>query len=241
MPKKSISACAKLSAKILSSKKIEVFMKIVKLLSVFFVSVLTLSACQTYDAYTGEKKVNRATTYGAVGAVVCAAIGSRKDGLKARQYAAVCGLAAAGVGAYMDAQERKLRQELVGSGVQVERDGDNLRLVMPNNITFGVDEARLNSSIYGTLNSVVKVLNEFKETALLVTGHTDSSGADSYNQQLSEKRADSVASYLLSKDVSSNRVRAVGYGETQPIASNSTAAGRAENRRVELLIEPRQS
>jgi outer membrane protein OmpA-like peptidoglycan-associated protein len=216
-------------------------MKLTKSIFVFCISILTLSACQTYDPYTGEKKISKATTYGAVGAVVCGALGSRKDGLKARQYAAVCGLAAAGVGAYMDAQEKKLREELVGTGVQVERDGDNLRLVMPNSITFAVDESRLNSSIYATLNSVVKVLNEFKDTALLVAGHTDSSGADSYNQQLSEKRADSVASYLLSKEVSSSRLRVVGYGETQPIASNADSAGRAQNRRVELLIEPRAS
>lgn len=200
-----------------------------------------LAGCQTYDAYTGDKKVNKATTYGAVGAVVCGALGSRKDGVRARQYAAICGLAAAGVGAYMDAQERKLRQELVGSGVQVARDGDNIRLVMPNNITFAVNESTLNTSIYGTLNSVVKVLNEFKDTALQVAGHTDSDGSAAYNQSLSERRAGSVADYLLSRQVSPSRLIVVGYGENRPVASNNTAQGKAQNRRVELLIEPNPS
>ncbi|MGH1485169.1 MAG: OmpA family protein [Cellvibrionaceae bacterium] len=201
-------------------------------------SALFLGACQTYDPYTGDKKVNKATTYGAIGAVVCGALGSRKDGKRARQYAAVCGVAAAGVGAYMDAQERKLRQELVGSGVQVARDGNNIRLVMPNNITFAVNQSTLNTSIYATLNSVVKVLNEFKDTSLQVAGHTDSSGAAQYNEQLSVRRANSVADYLLSKQVSSNRLIVVGYGEARPLTTNATAEGRAQNRRVELLIEP---
>ena len=201
-------------------------------------ALITLAGCQTYDPYTGKKKINKATTYGAVGAVVCGAIGSRDDGVRARQYAALCGLTAAGVGAYMDAQERKLRDELIGSGVQVARDGDNIRLVMPNNITFAVNQSTLNTSIYRTLNSVVKVLFEYKDTVLQVAGHTDSSGAANYNQQLSERRAQSVADYLLSKNIPADRLAIVGYGESRPIADNATAAGRAENRRVELLIQP---
>ncbi|MEO0443171.1 MAG: OmpA family protein [Pseudomonadota bacterium] len=201
-------------------------------------ALFILAGCQTSDPFTGEKKINRATTYGAIGAVICGALGSRDDGVRARQYAALCGLAAAGAGAYMDAQERKLRDELVGSGVQVARDGDNIRLVMPNNITFAVDQSTLNTSIYRTLNSVAKVLFEYQDTALQVAGHTDSSGSDSYNQNLSERRAQSVANYLLSKNIPANRLVAVGYGETRPITSNASAVGRAENRRVELLIQP---
>lgn len=205
---------------------------------VVLMSALFLGACQTYDPYTGDGKVNKATTYGAIGAAVCGVLGSRKDGKRARQYAAVCGLAAAGVGAYMDEQERKLRQELVGSGVQVAREGDNIRLVMPNKITFAVNQSTLTASIYATLNSVVKVLNEFKETSLQVAGHTDSSGAAQYNEQLSIRRANSVANYLLSQQISPNRLNVVGYGETRPLRTNATAQGRAQNRRVELLIEP---
>lgn len=213
-------------------------MQIIKPVITAFGAVVVLAACTTQDAYTGDSKVNRATTYGLVGAVVCGAIGSRESSKRARNAAAACGLAGAGVGAYMDAQERKLRAELVGSGVQVVRDGDNLRLVMPNNITFGVNQATLNSSIYGTLNAVVKVLNEFNETRLQVAGHTDSSGDANYNQELSVRRANSVGDYLQSRNVSSSRVVTIGYGESRPIASNSSASGRAENRRVELLIQP---
>ena len=205
---------------------------------VLLTSCLVLAACQTYDPYTGDKKINKATTYGAIGAVICGALGSRKNGKRARQYAAACGLAAAGTGAYMDAQERKLRQQLVGSGVQVARDGNNIRLVMPNSITFAVNQANLNTSIYETLNSVVRVLTEFKETSLNIAGHTDSSGNADYNQQLSVRRANSVADYLRSRQVSANRLYVVGYGETRPLASNNTPEGRAQNRRVELLIEP---
>ncbi len=213
-------------------------MNLTKKIIVLAGTVVALAACETQDAYTGDKKINRATTYGVIGAVVCGAIGSRESSKHARNAAAACGLAGAGVGAYMDAQERKLRAELVGSGVQVVRDGDNLRLVMPNNITFAVNQATLNTSIYGTLNAVVKVLNEFNETRLQVAGHTDSSGNDSYNQQLSERRARSVSDYLRSRAVAPSRLVEVGYGESRPIANNSTASGRAQNRRVELLIQP---
>ncbi len=139
----------------------------------------------------------------------------------------------------MDQQEAKLRQELVSSGVQVVREGENIRLVMPNNITFAVNKSTLNTSIYVTLNSVVKVLNEFDETILQVAGHTDSSGAAAYNQSLSVSRATSVADYLSSRNIRTSRLFVVGYGESRPITSNTSSAGRAENRRVELLIEPR--
>lgn len=213
-------------------------MRVLKIAAILVLSILVLAACQTQDAYTGDKKVNRATKYGAIGAVVCGALGSRKDSEQAQKAALACGLAGVGIGAYMDAQEKKLRQELVNSGVQVVRDGDNLRLIMPNNITFATDQSTLNPSIYSTLNSVVKVLNEFDETLLQVAGHTDSTGAAGYNQTLSVRRATSVADYLLSRAISPDRLLVVGYGETRPIASNATVSGRAENRRVELLIEP---
>lgn len=213
-------------------------MNIVKPLIVASLSFAVLAGCTTQDAYTGDSKVNRATTYGLIGAVVCGAIGSTESSKRARNAAAACGLAGAGVGAYMDAQEKKLRQELVGTGVQVVRDGDNLRLVMPNSITFAVNQATLNTSIYSTLNSVVKVLNEFNETRLQVAGHTDSSGDASYNQELSVRRANSVSDYLRSQSVSSDRLVTLGYGESRPIDTNATSQGRAQNRRVELLIEP---
>ncbi|MFT7224240.1 MAG: outer membrane protein OmpA-like peptidoglycan-associated protein [Cellvibrionaceae bacterium] len=213
-------------------------MKILKLASITLAFLLLLAACETQDAYTGEKKVNKATKYGAIGAVLCGVLGSRKDSGRAQKAALACGLAGVSIGAYMDAQERKLRQELVNSGVQIVREGDNLRLVMPNSITFASDQATLNTSIYNTLSSVVKVLNEYDETLLQVAGHTDSTGSSNYNQRLSVRRASSVADYLRSQGVDRNRLFVVGYGETRPVVANNTVAGRAENRRVELLIEP---
>ncbi len=202
-------------------------------------ATLVLTGCQTYDPYTGEKQVSKATTIGAISAVVCGAIGSRKSGKHARNAALGCGLIGMGVGAYMDAQEKKLREELEGSGVRVAREGDNIRLIMPNSITFGVDRSEVQSSVYETLNSVAKVLEEFNESVLLVAGHTDSSGSDSYNYDLSVKRASSVANYLKQRGISAERLRVRGFGETAPIVSNDTAEGRAQNRRVELLIEPK--
>ena len=213
-------------------------MNLTKMILLPICTVVVLAGCETQNAYTGESKISRKALFGGIGAVVCGALGSRKSSQRARQAAAGCGLVGLGVGAYMDQQEAKLRQELVSSGVQVVREGENIRLVMPNRITFAVNKSTLNTSIYATLNSVVKVLNEFDETNLQVAGHTDSSGAATYNQSLSVSRATSVADYLSSRNIRSGRLFVVGYGESRPITSNASSAGRAENRRVELLIEP---
>ncbi len=214
-------------------------MKLAKIGMATVVSAALLSGCQIQDAYTGESKVSNAAKIGAISAVVCGAIGSRKSSKRARNAAVGCGLIGMGIGAYMDAQEKKLRDELAGSGIRVVREGDNIRLVMPNSITFGVDSSNVSSGIFPTLNSVAKVLNEFEESVLLVAGHTDSSGSESYNQQLSVKRAQGVADYLSSREVARQRLRVTGFGESAPIASNSTKDGQAQNRRVELLIEPK--
>ena len=213
-------------------------MNLTKMILLPICTVVVLAGCETQNAYTGESKISRKALFGGIGAVVCGALGSRKSSQRARQAAAGCGLVGLGVGAYMDQQEAKLRQELVSSGVQVVREGENIRLVMPNRITFAVNKSTLNTSIYATLNSVIKVLNEFDETNLQVAGHTDSSGAATYNQSLSVSRATSVADYLSSRNIRSGRLFVVGYGESRPITSNASSAGRAENRRVELLIEP---
>ena len=195
-----------------------------------------LAACTTTDPYTGEQRTARSATYGAAGAVVCGIVGSTRNSRSARNAALGCGAIGAGIGAYMDAQEAELREELAGTGVQVRRHGDELELVMPGNITFNVDDYSIRSDFQPVLNSVSEVLYKFTDTRLLVTGHTDSTGSRDYNYGLSDRRATSVANYLATRGVDQNRLITQGMGPDQPIASNNTTDGRAENRRVELRI-----
>lgn len=196
------------------------------------------SGCTTFDPYTGEEKTSNTVKYGAIGAITCGLIGATRDSKSARNAALGCGAIGAGIGAYMDSQEAELREELAGTGVGVQRDGDQIHLIMPGDITFQTDRYAIDSDFYPVLDSVSKVLYKFKDTNLEVAGFTDSVGSDSYNQELSEKRANSVASYLRQREIPNNRLRVVGYGERYPVAPNETEAGRAKNRRVELTITP---
>lgn len=197
---------------------------------------LFLAACTTTDPYTGEDKVRKSVKYGAAGAVVCGLIGATRNSKSARNAAAGCGAIGAGIGAYMDHQEKELREELEGTGVRVIRDGDQIQLIMPSNITFNTDEYLIKNEFYSTLDSVGKVLYKYKDTQLDVIGHTDSTGNDNYNMTLSQRRANSVASYLENNGIQGNRLTTIGMGETQPIADNNTVNGRAQNRRVELYV-----
>lgn len=197
---------------------------------------LALSACTTINPYTGEQQVSRAVQYGAISSVVCGLVGAIENGQHARNAAAGCGAIGAGVGAYMDVQEAELRQELQGTGVQIQRVGDQLNLVMPGNITFNTNEYTLRPEFQPVLNSVASVLYKYKDTRLQVTGHTDSTGSADYNYNLSNRRATSVANYLAAQGVDQGRILSQGMGPDQPIASNATDTGRAQNRRVELQI-----
>jgi outer membrane protein OmpA-like peptidoglycan-associated protein len=154
------------------------------------------------------------------------------------QAAGIGAIAGGGIGYYMDTQEAKLRKTLRDTGVSVERDGDNINLVMPGNITFVTAGHDLNAEFYAVLDSVILVLQEFDKTVIVVSGHTDSKGSIDYNQALSERRADSVAEYLLDKGVVVARLETIGFGEGSPIADNATAEGRSLNRRVELSLLP---
>jgi outer membrane protein OmpA-like peptidoglycan-associated protein len=217
-------------------------MRIVSYGLIFTVAALFLlgNGCTT-DPYTGEQKMSKAAIGGMLGAVGGAAIGAAvsKDKRKGALIGAgVGGLTGAGVGYYMDRQEEKLRQRLQGTGVSVTRQGDNLILNMPGNVTFKTDSADINAGFYDVLNSVVLVLKEFDKTLIDVYGHTDSVGSDSYNQTLSERRAASVGQYLMSQGVDGRRVATQGFGESRPIAGNDTEAGRQQNRRVELQLTP---
>lgn len=196
-----------------------------------------LTACTT-NPYTGEEQPSKAATYGAGAAAVCGLVGAIDSAKAARNAALGCGIVGVGVGAYMDAQERKLREQLQGTGVQVVREGNNIRLIMPGNITFETDSYNLRPDFYPVLNSVAIVLAKYADTTMRLTGHTDSTGSKAYNQTLSERRAQSVADYLVTQQVARNRMLVQGMGFEQPIADNATPEGRAANRRVELYILP---
>ena len=147
-------------------------------------------------------------------------------------------LAGGAVGYYMDQQEAKLRAELAGTGVSVTRMGDNITLNMPGNVTFATDSADLSPAFFEVLNSVGKVLKEFDQTVVEVAGHTDSTGSESYNQSLSERRATSVSQYFSAKGITEQRLMSVGMGELRPVADNGSADGRQANRRVEITMVP---
>lgn len=204
-------------------------------LSVLSLSLL-LGACTTINPYTGQQQTSNAVKFGAIGGVVCGLIGAAESGQRARNAALGCGAIGAGIGAYMDVQEAELRQQLQGTGVQVQRNGDQLSLIMPGNITFNTNEFALRGDFMPVLDSVAQVLYKYKDTRLTVTGHTDSTGAADYNYNLSNRRAQSVANYLATRGVDQNRLVTQGMGPDQPIASNADEGGRAQNRRVELQI-----
>jgi outer membrane protein OmpA-like peptidoglycan-associated protein len=204
-------------------------------------SMLPLSACVT-DPETGNRKISK-TAIGGVGGALGGyllgdLIGGRRDRTEKILGAGIGAVAGAGIGNYMDEQEKKLRQQTAGTGIEVTRDGDNLVLDMPSGITFAVDSSNIEPNFRATLDQVATTLTQYEKTYVDVMGHTDSTGSDAYNQGLSERRASSVAGYLTSRGVQSARLATKGYGESQPKASNLDEAGRAENRRVEIRLVP---
>lgn len=202
---------------------------------------LIMTGCTTTNPYTGEEETASATIGTGVGALGGAAIGALAgDGKGALIGAGVGAALGGGIGYYMDAQEAKLRQKLRSTGVSVTRSGNNIILNMPNALTFGVDQTNLSSQAQEVLNSVALVLQEYDKTNVHVFGYTDSTGAESYNLRLSEVRANAVSTYLTRSGVDSNRMSSTGRGEASPIATNDTEQGRAQNRRVEIALSPRQ-
>lgn len=216
-----------------------------KTILAFAVATVGLGGCMTYDPYTGEEKTSNATKGSIIGALGGAAIGAATSSKSDRGKGALIGAAGGaaiggGIGYYMDKQEAQLRRKLEGSGVRVVRNGDQIELIMPGNITFDLNQSSIKPSFTDTLESVSLVLLEFDKTIIQIEGHTDSSGSQSYNQLLSEQRAGSVRDFLLNQNIAPKRTRAVGYGERYPIASNDSAGGREQNRRVELTLVPMQ-
>lgn len=210
-------------------------------------AALSLSACTSINPFTGNTQLSN-TTGGAVvgagggaiaGAIVGAATGTDPR-VTALIGAGIGGLTGAAIGSYMDQQEAELRAQLQGTGVSVTRVGNQIILNMPSNITFAVDKATVQPQFNETLISVGLVLKKFNKTVVDVYGHTDSSGSDSYNQDLSQRRAVAVATVLANQGVDQRRFFIEGRGESDPIASNATESGRSQNRRVEIQLSPIQ-
>ena len=203
--------------------------------------LVTTAACVT-DPNTGERRVAKAAIGAGIGAVggylLGDLIGGRNDRTERIIGTGIGALAGGAIGHYMDRQEQELRRQTAGSGVEIERHGDELVLRMPAGITFGFDRYDIQPQFRPTLERVAEVLGEYPQTMIDIYGHTDSVGTDAYNQTLSENRARAVADYLSTQGVQRVRMASLGYGETQPIADNSTESGRAANRRVEIRIVP---
>jgi outer membrane protein OmpA-like peptidoglycan-associated protein len=207
-------------------------------------AALLLGACTT-DPYTGEQKVSNTAIGAAGGALLGGLAGAaiRSDSSRDARKGALIGagigaLAGGGIGLYMDNQEAALRQRLQNSGVGVTRVGDSIVLIMPGNITFATDRADIRPEFNEVLDSVAAVLSEFNQSLVDVNGHTDSDGSEDYNLQLSRDRAESVGLFLVNRGMNSQRIAINGFGESQPAAPNSSAAGKAQNRRVEIEIVP---
>ena len=207
-------------------------------------SIVLLSACTT-NPYTGKTELSKTAVGGVIGSTIGAGVGaiigettSAKTRTAALIGAGIGALTGAGVGAYMDNQETKLRQRLQSSGVSVTRQGPNIILNMPSNVTFATGESDIKPHFYEVLNSVGIVLAEFNQTIVDVDGHTDNVGSDSSNLELSRRRARSVAEYLASRKVDPRRLSMQGFGESRPLAPNQSNQGRSQNRRVEIRIAP---
>jgi outer membrane protein OmpA-like peptidoglycan-associated protein len=206
--------------------------------------VMIATGCETLDPYSGESGMSNSTKGALIGAAAGVVVGlaSGDDALERRQRAligaGVGALAGGSVGYYMDRQEAELRAELQGTGVSVTRIGDNITLNMPGNITFGTDSSDLNPAFFDVLKSVGKVVREFDQTVVEVAGHTDSTGSETHNQALSERRASTVSQYLQSSNIASQRLITIGLGESMPVADNSQSWGRQANRRVEITMVP---
>lgn len=206
---------------------------------------LLLSSCATYTGQTSAPDDPNRTRNGAlIGAAIGAVAGilSGDDALERRQRALVgagVGAVAGGaVGVYQDRQEAELRRRTAGTGIEVSRDGDVIKLNLPDGVTFDFNRADLKSQFYPALDQVASTMAEYNQTIVEVSGHTDSVGSDDYNQRLSEQRANAVANYLSGRGLMRERFEVVGMGERYPVADNNSDDGRARNRRVEIRVVP---
>ena len=191
------------------------------------------------------RSTNKTAVYGGLGALAGAAIGAATSSSKDRTKgaligAAVAGAAGAGYGYYADKQEAELRRSMQGTGVEVQRQGDDIKLIMPGNITFATDSAQISSGFYNSLNQLAASFRQYDQNTVEIVGHTDNTGSYQHNMNLSQRRAQSVADYLIAQGTPAQRIFVRGVGPDQPVASNATAQGRQENRRVEINLRPIQ-
>lgn len=208
-------------------------------------AMLGAGACTTMDPYSSTPQRNNTGTgvlAGALGGAVLGYLTNTSDGDQGRRNAligaGVGALAGGAVGNYMDRQQRAMEAELSGTGVGVARQGDNLVLRMPSDVTFATNQSNIDPRFDSVLRDVAGVLAEYDRSLVDIVGHTDSSGGDAINQPLSERRALSVADALIRNGVQRERMFVAGQSSRVPVASNATVEGRAQNRRVEILIRP---
>lgn len=226
-------------------------MRAMKVVAAALAASMLLSSCANIDNYTGQTRdpndPNRTRNAALIGTAIGVAAGllSGDSAVERRQHAmigaGVGAIAGGSIGAYQDRQEAELRRRMQGTGVDVSRQGDNITLNMPGNVTFAFDSANLDPKFYPVLNNVADTLKQYNQTVVEVAGHTDSVGSDAYNQKLSVDRANSVANYFMGQGLLRDRFIVTGAGKSRPIASNDTEAGRAENRRVEITLVPVRS
>lgn len=208
--------------------------------------ILIVSVLMLMTACAPQTKTEKGGLFGtaggaAAGAILGQAIGRDTEATLwgAAIGAAVGGLAGAGVGKMMDAQEQEMRNALAASeATAVRREGNLLAVMFKGDLTFDTDSAQVKPGLYPELNRIAEILNQYPQTLVRIEGHTDSTGSEIYNQELSERRAAAVRNLLVQRNVQGTRMEVVGFGESMPIASNDTESGRRMNRRVELKIAP---
>ena len=211
-------------------------------------AIALLSGCASQNPYEnqgqaqGSSGISKTAKYGGLGALAGAVAGAAIDhnnrGKGALIGAAVAGAASAGYGYYADRQEAALRESMANTGVEVQRQGDQIKLIMPGNITFATDSSNISSSFYSPLNNLAGSFKQFNENNIEIVGYTDSTGSRQHNMDLSLQRAQAVSNYLTAQGVDGSRLSVRGAGPDQPIASNADANGRAQNRRVEVNLKP---
>lgn len=219
-------------------------MKAYSRLTLVATALALVAGCASQNPYDSQPRdTNKTALYGGLGALAGAAVGAATSSSKDRGKgaligAAVVGAAGAGYGYYADKQEAELRRSMQGTGVEVQRQGDTIQLIMPGAITFATDSAEISSSFYSPLNNLASSFRQYNQNSIEVVGHTDSTGSRAHNMSLSQRRAQSVADYLRAQGVDNTRLSIRGAGPDQPVASNATVDGRAQNRRVEVTLRP---